>query len=145
MVYNLIGNIARANQRTRILAVIVKLQVCLIKGLQMNQQCDDSNITVTEIQRGTRVVVENHSQCSQSGSPVQLPSLDMVITTDASKKGWGAVYQSIKDNARWSQESLQHVDYFEVKAAFLTLRSFLKGKCHMSISLQLDKKMVIAL
>ena len=65
MVYNLIDNIARANQRTRILAVIVKLQVCLIKGLQMNQQCDDSNITVTENQRGTRVVVENHSQCKR--------------------------------------------------------------------------------
>ena len=124
MVYNLIDNIARANQRMRILAVIVKLQV----GLQMYQQCDDSNITVTEIQRGTRVVVENHSQCKQQSCAAPF-------------FGYGHHDRRF----RWSQEPLQHIDYFEVKAAFLTLRSFLKGKCHMSISLQLDNKMVIAL
>ena len=72
-------------------------------------------------------------------SPVHLPPPDMTITTDASKKGWGAAHQSFQTNGRWSQkESLQHINYLEIKASFLALKTFLKGKSHVTVSLQLD-------
>ena len=32
-----------------------------------------------------------------NGTPVHLPPSDMSITTDASKKGWGAAHQSFSD------------------------------------------------
>ena len=79
-----------------------------------------------------------------NGSPVHLPPPDMTITTDASKKGWGAAHQSFQTNGRWSQkESLQH-NYLELKASFLALKTFLKGKSHVTVSLQLDNTTAIA-
>ena len=92
---------------------------------------------VTECQSRTCLVVET---LNSNGSPVHLPPPDMLITTDASKRGWGAVHQSFQTNGRWSQkESLQHINYLELKASFLALKTFLKDKSHVSVSLQLDK------
>ena len=80
-----------------------------------------------------------------NGSPVHLPPPDMIIATDASKKGWGAVHQSLQTNGRWSQrESLQHINYLELKASFLALKTFLKGRSHVTVSLQLDDTTAIA-
>ena len=74
-----------------------------------------------------------------NGSPVHLLTPDMVITTDASKKDWGAVHHSIETNGKWpEQESLQHINYLRLKAAFQALKSFVKDKSHMTISLQID-------
>jgi len=82
---------------------------------------------------------------TSNGSPVHLPPPDMIITTDASKKGWGAVHQSLQTNGRWSQkESLQHINYPELKASFLALKTFLKGRSHVTASLQLDNTTAIA-
>jgi len=79
-----------------------------------------------------------------NSSPVHFPSPDMIITTDASKKGWGAVHQSFQTNGRWSQkESLQSINYLVLKAS-LALKTFLKGKCHVTVSLQLDNTTTIA-
>ena len=37
--------------------------------------------------------------------------------------------QSLQTNGRWSQkESLQHINYLELKASFLALKTFVKGK-----------------
>jgi len=68
-----------------------------------------------------------------------------VTTTDASKKGWGAVHHSIETNVKWpEQKLLQHINYLEPKAAFLALKSFVKDKTHMTISLQTDNTTAIA-
>ena len=73
-----------------------------------------------------------------------LPS-DMTITTDASKKGWSAAHQSSQTNGRWSQkESLQHINYLELKATFLALKTVLKGKSHVTVSMQIDSTTAIA-
>ena len=54
---------------------------------------------------------------------MHLPPPDVIITTEASMKGWEAVNQLLKTNGRWSQqESLQHVIYLELKVAFFSQR-----------------------
>ncbi|XP_068723586.1 uncharacterized protein [Montipora capricornis] len=108
----------------------------------MNQESYDALIA-----RSPRARVElawRHT-LNANGSPVHLPTPDMIITTDASKKGWGAVHQSFQTNGRWSQkEYLQHINHLELKASFLALKTFLKDKSHVSVSLQLDNTTAIA-
>ena len=120
------------------------LQMDLIRGLQMNRECYDSQITLSQgAQKELDWWLENTP--SVNGSPVHLPPRDLLITTDASMKGWGAVHQSFKTNGKWSeQESLQHINYLELKAAFLALKSFLKGRSHLTVSLRLDNTTAIA-
>ena len=45
-----------------------------------------------------------HDTHRANGSPVHLPPPDMIIMTDASKKDWGAVHQSLQTNGMWSQK-----------------------------------------
>ena len=116
----------------------------LIRGLQMNQEFYDALITLLSSARVELAWWLKHT-LNTSGSPVHLTPPDMIITTDASKKGWGAVHQSLQTNGRWSQkESLQHINYLELKAAFLALKAFLKGKSHVTVSLQLDNTTAIS-
>ena len=106
------------------------LQCDLIWGLQMNRETYDALITLSTSARGELAWWLENTR-STNGSPVHLPPPDMLITTDASMKGWGAVHHSLETNGRWSQqESLQHINYLELKAAFLALKTFLKDRSH---------------
>ncbi|XP_068758092.1 uncharacterized protein [Montipora capricornis] len=110
----------------------------------MNQESYDALIALSPSARVELAWWLRHT-LNANGSPVHLPPPDMIITTDASKKGWGAVHQSFQTNGRWSQkESLQHINYLELKASFLALKTFLKDKSHVSVSLQLDNTTAIA-
>ena len=120
------------------------LQSDLIRGLQMNQESYDASIALSPSARAELAWWLKHT-LNANGSPVHLPLPNMIITTDASKKGWGAVHQSLQTNGRWSQkESLQHINFLELKASFLALKTFLKGKSHVTVSLQLDNTTAIA-
>ena len=120
------------------------LQSDLIRGLKMNQESYDAFIALSPSARVELAWWLKHT-LNANGRPVHLPPPDIIITTDASKKGWGAAHQSFQTNGRWSQkESLQHINYLELKASFLALKTFLKGKSHVTVSLQLDNTTAIA-
>jgi len=120
------------------------LQIDLIIGLQISQKSFDSYISLcqkSEIELEWWLMNIH----KVNGSPFHLPSPDMIITTDASKKGWGAVQGSLKTNGKWSeQEAKLHINYLELMAAFLALQSFLKDKTHMTILLRIDNTTAIA-
>jgi len=110
----------------------------------MNQESYDALIALPPSARVELAWWLKHT-LNANGNPVHLPPPDMIITTDASKKGWGAVHQSRQTNGRWSQkESLQHINYLELKASFLALKTFLKGRSHVTLSLQLDNTTAVA-
>ena len=120
------------------------LQSDLIRGLQMNQESNNAFIALSLSARVELAWWLKHT-LNANGSPVLLPPPDIIITTDASKKGWGAVHQSLQTNGRWSQrESLHHINYLELKASLLALKTFLKGKSHITVSLQLDNTTAIS-
>ena len=120
------------------------LQIDLIKGLQASQKSYDACISLCQKSRiELDWWLENLHKVN--GSPIHPPPPDMVITTDASKKGWGAVQGPHKTNGKWSeQEARMHINYLELKAAFLALQTFLKEKSHMTISLRIDNTTAIA-
>ncbi len=54
-----------------------------------------------------------------------IPPLDIIIYSDASLQGWGAVLGDTSSGGRWSPaESTQHINYLELLAALFALRLF---------------------
>ena len=75
-----------------------------------------------ELQWWTSPLILEHNGTSLHPSPI-----DMTITTDASTKGWGAVCKGRKTGGRWSSsEANQHINYLELKAAYLAIQALVK-------------------
>jgi hypothetical protein len=56
------------------------------------------------------------------------PAIDMIVSTDASTKGWGASYLHQKTGGQWQkEESRAHINVLELKAAYLALQALVKG------------------
>ena len=73
------------------------------------------------------------------------PEASIVIESDASKSGWGAVCQGIATGGRWtSEEAGLHINLLELQAVFLALQSFLKDKTKVAVLVRLDNRTAIA-
>ena len=96
-------------------------------------------------QRGrsrSSVVDRTPARIQQSRS---CPTLDMVLTTDASKSGWGATDQECSTGGMWTQdERTAHINCLEMKAALLALQTFASAKQNIHILLLLDNSSAIA-
>ena len=44
-----------------------------------------------------------------NGSQIAAPPPDITIFTDASKKGWGAIYNNVRTNCKWSFQEGQYI------------------------------------
>ena len=63
----------------------------------------------------------------------------MVLTTDASKKGWGAECEGVSTGGLWSNlEANEHISYLELLPTFLGLKIFAQAKCDIHIRLMID-------
>ena len=65
---------------------------------------------------------------SQMARPIRNPLPDMVLETDVSTKGWGANYpkEGTSTGGPWSaKEATHHINWLELKGAFLALQCFL--------------------
>lgn len=57
-----------------------------------------------------------------------LPPFDMIISTDASKRGWGASFMEQKTGGQWTkQEARAHINVLELKAAYLAIQAVVKN------------------
>jgi len=60
-------------------------------------------------------------------------------------QGWGTTGQGKSTNDKWSsQESTRHINFLELKAAFLVLKTFLKGQSHKVVLLKMDNSSAVA-
>ena len=70
---------------------------------------------------------------------------NLVITTDASTVGWGAVCDDLKIGGRWTeQESANHINYLELLAASHSLRSFCKFSRDLHVQIKSDNSCTVA-
>ena len=77
--------------------------------------------------------LENATKCKRKINQV---AIDMTLSTDASKLGWGASALDQVTGGRWSPaESGQHINVLELKAVLRGLQSLCKAKqdCHIKI------------
>ena len=78
-------------------------------------------------------------------SPIVQKEATIIIESDASLKGWGANCSGIRAGGVWTVTEAQcHINFLELKAAFLALQSFLKQQAGVSILLRLDNRTAIA-
>ena len=69
----------------------------------------------------------------------------MVITTDASKTGWGAKCQHISTGGLWcNSEANEHINYLELLATFSGLKTFAQTKSNIHIRLMLDNTSAVS-
>lgn len=81
-------------------------------------------------------LVSKHFQCR---------NFNLEIYTDASRTGWGAVCNENKVNGAWKQDELIfHINYLELLAIFLALKSFVRDKNRIYILLRVDNKTAIS-
>ena len=76
---------------------------------------------------------------SFNGRPLQISCWDLTVESDASRSGWGASCQGVNTGGPWTAaEQVHHINFLELKAAFLALQTFCSGKTGVSVLLLLD-------
>ena len=80
-----------------------------------------------------------------NGSTINLPDLELYITSDASKAGWGTCCRNLTADGRWSpMEARDHISVLELKAAFLATKAFLKDRSNITVCLYMDNTSAVA-
>ena len=74
------------------------------------------------------------------------PELDVVITRDASKMGWGAHCQGVTTQGQWSSiERDQHINVLKLRAAHLAIRAFTQRWQGQRIRVVMDNTTAVSL
>ena len=70
---------------------------------------------------------------------------DIVIQSDASNLGWGAVYGQAKAGGRWTAKEAEcHINVLELQAAFFALKCFCSSLTARHVQIQIDNTTAIA-
>ena len=114
------------------------LQRLRCQALQQSQGDYESTIHFsTEAQRDLHWWIHDAPHCN--GRRIPAPTADLVITSDASKTGWGVTCEGIHTGGPWgAQERAEHINLLELKAAFLALQTFASRRSGLPILLLID-------
>ena len=70
---------------------------------------------------------------------------DMIVTTDASNSGWGAICKESRIGGRWNElESTNHINYLELIAVSHGLKSFCKFSKNLHVQIKSDNTSCIS-
>ena len=76
---------------------------------------------------------------------VETPDPQILVRSDSSDYAWGGVCQQTSTGGLWSQEEARlHINYKELKAAYLTLQTFCKARKQTHIRLEMDNVTAVA-
>jgi hypothetical protein len=76
---------------------------------------------------------------------VQCLNPALVIQSDASNDGWGAVRDNISTGGRWTDcEQQEHINVLELQAAFFALKSLCSQESDLHIQIQVDNSTAVA-
>ena len=69
---------------------------------------------------------------------------DMIVETDASMLGWGAVCKGVGTGDLWSPaERRNHINYLELLAATFAVKAFTKNKQNVKVHLRMDNRTAV--
>ena len=70
---------------------------------------------------------------------------DVIITTDASAFGWGAICGNVKIGGRWNDHEIQnHINFLEFLAVNHAIKSFCKAKTNVHVQILSDNSCTVA-
>ena len=76
---------------------------------------------------------------------IRVPSVDIVLHSDASLEGWGAVMGQISSGGRWSaQEATCHINVLELHAVLLALKCFRTSSVNKHVKILVDNTTAVA-
>ena len=80
-----------------------------------------------------------------NGRSLRQKEPNLVIQTDASKSGSGAIWNGVSTGEKWSEkEENLHINVLELTAAKFAILTFTKGQSNIAIHLQIDNKTVLS-
>ena len=80
-----------------------------------------------------------------NGKSLVVHQPDLVIESDASLRGWGAAAQGVTTGGPWSrQEKKYHINFLEILAASLAVKTFLKNQSNLTVLLKIDNTTAVA-
>ena len=80
-----------------------------------------------------------------NGKAILSQPSDLVIETDASKMGWGAVCRGVRTGGQWSQmEKKLHINCLELLAGSFAVKSFIKDRLCAHVRLRMDNTTAVA-
>ncbi len=120
-----------------------KLELGKTQALRENYGNFDAFMTLSEDAKTELLWWIDNIMCAQK--VLITPSPEIILTTDASNIGWGAVLRDQQTGGHWSpQEQEFHINYLELKAVLLGLKS-LCSKCTAThIRVQSDNTTAVA-
>ena len=121
-----------------------QLQMTLSNTLEMNSQCYEALITLTQ---GCLEELNwwNNNMCKWNGKTLMRREVDLTIDSDASLEGWGAHCNQERTGGPWSaQERTMHINCLEPLAATLAVQTFAKARVGISILLRIDNTTAVA-
>lgn len=85
------------------------------------------------------------SQILITKNKIRPSCFDLEIFSDASTTGWGAICEGKEAKGFWNiQERNKHINFLEIKAALLGLKSFASSKSNSQILLRIDNLTALA-
>ena len=113
------------------------LEMDKIRSLRLSAGNFDCSMSISSEGRSElRWWIDNSFTCF---NPINVQSFSVVLTTDASSLGWGAVFNGHKTGGRWSSlESVMHINELELLAILLGLQSFSAQITHSHVRVRCD-------
>ena len=120
------------------------LQMAKTKALLKGGQSYETQVSMSEgAQEELRWWIESLSWVN--GKRLIAPSPDLVMTTDASGKGWGAVCQGETTQGVWGkEETSKHINLLDLRAARFAIMAFAKGQKDLHIHVKSDNSTKVA-
>ncbi|WAR28485.1 hypothetical protein MAR_014189 [Mya arenaria] len=121
----------------------VEFKCAKIQALQHHAGDYESMMSISEsIKNELSCWIQNLSHQNRQiihGNP------DLIITTDASSFGWGAVSENESIGGRWDDTEIQnHINVLELFAASHALKSFCKTKSNIHVQIRSDNSCTVA-
>lgn len=123
-----------------------ELQRCLARVVHHPADYSNDNVVHwTQLARKELTWWATHLP-EQAFRPIRIPPPSVVITTDASLVGWGAVCQDQEAHGQWTQveASTYHINELELLTGFFALRCFMPSKRDIHIQLRMDNRCAIS-
>jgi len=141
----LIGKLHAASQAVLPAPLFYRsLQVDLQRALSQANQ--NYNMTLSLSPQGKEELTWWQEKLAHwNGKALLCRQQTMVITSDASLQGWGAVCKGTRTGGPWGHpEQGMHINCLELLAATLAVKTFLKDLTGMTVLLQLDNQTAVA-
>ena len=102
-----------------------QLEIEKSKALKVNYDNYDAKMTLSNTVKDDLKWWIDHVETSFNFISMENPVL--IINTDASKTGWGAVFREVSTGGDWKvNEARNHINYLELLAVYFALKSFRK-------------------